>query len=399
MRYNDAGGSMTRRLLVTILWLSTACALLLSASSCGGEPAAEGSYSNSDYGFSLSYQNPLKAMPSAVSPEALGVDVAYGFVDPKAGGLKDGTLTGVVVSVKGSQSKQVSAHLAAVGRAAWWTQASQKAAKLGDFQLLSKKEFMLNGAPARLYEGEGTNAGNRFHFKNVAIFAGSRVYELFGQCPTDTWATTGKAVSSAIDSFTLSDDLKAIAVASEKAADSAGDTARRYANTRYRFHLRIASGFQELAGDTFANADQAAFAVGFADSASSSDASGSGAQLLTAFLVQVGGLGQTLSNSQAAAAVQAMGQSTSTRNDIEQGFAARYPGMKMGSFRVTQLPAGPALTFDLTYMSSQATAQRQRVYMLISGKYLYQLQLEASQSVWNDRIGVLQQMARSFRTP
>lgn len=390
---------MIRRLLAPLLWLSVACALLLAASGCGGGSAAEGSYSNSDYGFSLAYESPLKAMTSAISPATLGVDFAYGFVDPKAGGLKDGTLTGVVVSVKGGESKQVPAHLAALGRAAWWTQASQKAAKLGDFKLLSKKEFMLNGAPARLYEGEGTNAGNRFHFKNVAIFAGNRVYELFGQCPTDAWTTTGKAVSRAIDSFTLSDDLKAIAVASEKAADSAGGTARRYANKQYRFHLRIAAGFQELSADKLPNTTQGAFAVGFADSASSSDAPGAGGQLLTGFIVQVGDLGQTLSKTQAAAALQAMGQSTSIRKDIEQGNAAIYSGMKMGGFKMTRLGGRPALTFDLTYVSSQATAQRQRVYMLISGKYMYQLQLEASQSVWNDRIGVLQRMARSFRTP
>lgn len=388
---------MTRRVLMPFLWLSLACALLLSAPACGERSAAEGSYSNSEYGFSLSYGNPLKAMPSALSPATLGVDFAYGFVDPKAGGLKDGTLTGVVVSVKGSDSKQVSTHLAAVTRAAWWTQASQKAAELGDFKLLSKKEFMLNGAPARLYEGEGTNAGHRFHFKTVAIFAGNRIYELFGQCSADAWTTTGKAVSSAIDSFTLSDDVKAIAVASEKAADSAGDTARRYANKKYRFHLRIASGFQEVSADMIPNTTQGAFAVAFADSASSSDASGAGGQLLTVFIVQVGDLGQTLSKTQAAAVVQAMEKSISTRKDIEQSFAAMYSGMKMGSFKMTRLGGRPALTFDLTYTSSQATEQRQRVYILVSGKYMYQLQLEASQPVWNDRIGVLQQVARSFR--
>jgi len=390
---------MTRRFLVPLLWLSVVCALLLSASGCGGGTAAEGSYSNSDYGFSLAYKNPLKAMPSAVSPTALGVDFAYGFIDPKAGGLQDGALSGVVVSVKGSASDQPSAPLAAVARAAWWVQAATKAAQLGDFKLLSKKDFTLNGVPARLYEGDGTNAGKRFHFKNVAIFAGNRIYALIGQCPTDAWTTTGKAISSAIDSFTLSDDLKAIAVASEKIADSAGSTARRYVNKRYRFQLRLPAGFQEFSADELPNTSQAAFAVEFADSASSSDASGAGGQVLTAFMVQVVALPQTLSNSRAAAVVHGMAQSSSTRSGIEQGFAAMYPGMKMGGFKVTRLGARPALTFDVTYVSSQATAQRQRAYVLISGKYMYQLQLEASQSVWKDRIGVLQQMARSFRTP
>jgi hypothetical protein len=288
--------------------------------------------------------------------------------------------------------------MAALARAGWWVQEARSAARLGDFRLISKKEFTLNGVPARLFEGEGTNAGKPFHFKNVAIFTGNRLYELVTQCPTDTWATTGKAIRNVIDSFTLSDDLKASAVASEKIADSALATARRYVNKRYRFRLRLAAGFEELSAGALPQS-QAAFAVEFLDSTSSSDASVAGGELLTEFTVQVGALPGTLSNSEAAATLHRMAQSSSARSGMEQAYAARYPGMKMGDFKVTQLGARPALTFDLTYVSSQGTAQRQRVYMFISGKYTYQLQLEASQSVWKDRIGVLQQMARSFRTP
>jgi hypothetical protein len=37
------------------------------------------------------------------------------------------------------------------------------------------------------------------------------------------------------------------------------------------------------------------------------------------------------------------------------------------------------------------------VYVLVAGRYLYQLQLEASQPNWKADVGTLEKMARSFR--
>jgi hypothetical protein len=370
--------------------------VFLGLTGCDSTDVIEKEYLSPDYGFSIEYSPLLSEAPeAAASAPSLNADFVVGFLDEDHPPQASGGSTGLFVVISTDEVDIPTAQAYALTRKGWFLMGDKRANKLGDYRLEAKRTIERDGVSFWLYEGEGTLGGQRFHFRSEAVLVGTSLYQLLGQWPTSAAETTGRAVSKAMDSFRLSTDTRAAALAAAPAEQHQQSKARRHVNKRYRFALAVPASFLEFDTGQLPTGSRAAFSLGFADASTDADTLDGANDLMTAFYVQVGPLEKELSPSQASQLVRAM--SKDARTYIREGFEAMYEDLVMGEIRLTRLAECPALAFELTYQSRQGTKQRQRVYVLVAGRYLYQLQLEASQPNWKADVGTLEKMARSFR--
>lgn len=206
------GSTSRSRVLTVLVALAAAAVLALAAASCGGDtpagdtPADEGpstaTYSNDDYGFSLTYDTLLtQGEPGDGGGAGAVFDVA--FVDEtghKAGGAY---VDGVKVTVFES-SRQVKAEEVPGLKEQVHAVADERVAQLSSGKTTEPlSRTTVNGTPGFTLSYSYVHEGVPVSAVSTFLFSDRYQYEVTGQAATKDWAGLQPTLEAAMASFSV----------------------------------------------------------------------------------------------------------------------------------------------------------------------------------------------------
>lgn len=376
---------MRRAIVMLAAVLAVVSTFLVSA--CGGTPASPGTehYSNALYNFVFDYKAPL--MPLKITPQPSAYRLMYAVTEKTTQadldrGLGNWLLVGVM-SGRGSEDPRLFGIV-------WLRDMAKQGRALDSFTLLASKQTTLGQQPAFLYEGTGTRAGQRLHFRNVLVVTPRYDYVLNAQTAANVWnGPVGRQIQQSLSSFRL------LLTPQTAAHTSPPGSTTLYHNGEFRFTVRYPASFAEAGKDLLPvpTGFLGSFGVGFLDTGAAALAAQSGA--LDGVLVQAARLPHALTAGQADSFLRLMRATLMTK--LTSQYESAYPGAVVSPFRMGYFIDRRCVVSDVTF-PYQGGSEFERTYVFVEGAFLYSVELASPQADWNANRKALEHIAHTFRT-